>query len=607
MSVSSILKRGSHFQISCIGFLLVVGVIFIIYFPTLSFEFTNWDDPSYVQEIQAIRNPGWLGIKEVLTKSLPASHGDYIPVTIFSYWMDYQVWGFQPKGYHLTNLLLHALSAGLLFLLLQRLTANPAVSMMATLLFALHPMNTEAVTWIAERKSVMALFWMVLSFHAFLSCQRTVKIKKGYYYLALLCYLLACLSKTAVVFFPLLLLAYQVCLAQMGFYRSLGSVISFFMISVATAVGRLLGHYTSGQMVWEPFDSHWVQVVSIVEIFASYFKKLMIPISLNNSYPLKTYSSFFEPGVLFGLLVMVGMVILIVKCRRRYPLVSFGLIWYLSAWLPHAQIIAIPPALRADRYVYYSSPGLFLAMVFFAEQWVRATTHLFNEKQLRFAKCVSCFVIVGLFSSMTILRNNVWSNSISLWCDSVKKDNQNPMAHTNLGKAYEEERMWDEAISEHKKVLAINPTIAVAHYNLGSVYAKQGRLDEAITAYKRSLVLHPHYLEAHNDLGNAYYKKGELDKAIYEYEQALVLDPDYEKAYLNLGVAYGGEGRLDDAIFAFKKACSINPYFADAHNNLSVAYYYEGEYALAIQHYAKAQKLGFGDNQKLLELLRPHL
>jgi len=607
MSGSRTLNRGTHFQISCIGFLFVVGVILIIYFPTLSFEFTNWDDPSYVQGIKAIRTPGWLGIKEVLTKPLPASHGDYIPVTIFSYWMDYQVWGFQPKGYHLTNLLLHALSAGLLFLLLQRLTANPGVSTMATLLFALHPMNTEAVTWIAERKSVMALFWMLLSFHAFLSYQRTVKIKKGYYCLALLCYLLSCLSKTAVVFFPLLLLAYQVCLVKMSFYRSLGSVISFFVISVATAAGRLLGHYTSGQMVWEPFATYWVQGVTIIEIFGGYFKKLMMPTGLNNSYPLKTCSSLLEPGVLFGILVMVGIIILIVQCRRRYPLVSFGLLWYLAAWLPHAQIIAIPPALRADRYVYYSSPGLFLALVFFADQWVRTTTHLFNTKKLRFAMGVSCCVIVSLLASMTILRNNVWSNSISLWCDSVKKDNQNLLAHTNLGKAYEAEGMLNEAILEYKYVLAMNTTSAVAHYNIGSVYAKQGRLDEAITAYKRSLVLDPHYLEAHTDLGNVYFKKGELHEAIYEHKKSLELDPDYEKGYLNLGVAYGGEGRLDEAIVAFKRACSINPYCADAHNNLSVAYYFKGDYALAVKHYAHAQKLGFGDNQKLLELLKPYL
>jgi tetratricopeptide (TPR) repeat protein len=376
---------------------------------------------------------------------------------------------------------------------------------------------------------------------------------------------------------------------------------------VATAVGRLLGHYTSGQMVWEPFDSHWVQGVTIVEIFGSYLRKLMLPISLNNSYPLKTHTSLFEPGVLFGLLVMVGMVILIVKCKRRYPLVSFGLVWYLVAWLPHAQIIAIPPALRADRYVYYSSPGLFLAMVFFAEQWVRTTAHLFNAKQLRFAMGVSCCVLVGMFASMTVVRNNVWSNSISLWCDSVKKDHQNLLAHTNLGKAYEEAGMLEKAISEHTYVLAMNTTSAVAHYNLGSVYAKQERLDEAITAYKRSLVLDPRYPEAHNDLGNAYYKKNRLDEAIYEHKQSLALDPDYEKAYLNLGVAYGGEGRLDEAIVAFKRACRINPYFADAHNNLSVAYYYKGEYALAIEHYAQAQKLGFGVNQKLLALLKPYL
>lgn len=333
----------------------------------------------------------------------------------------------------------------------------------------------------------------------------------------------------------------------------------------------------------------------------------MMPTGLNNSYPLKTCSSLFEPGVLFGILVMVGMVILIVKCRRRYPLVSFGLIWYLAAWLPHAQIIAIPPALRADRYVYYSSPGLFLALVFFAEQWVCATIHLFNAKQLRFGMYVFWCVIVGLFSSMTILRNNVWSNSISLWCDSVKKEYQNPLAHTNLGKAYEEEGMLDEAIFEHKYVLAMNTNSAVAHYNIGSVYAKQGRLDEAITAYKRSLVLDPHYLDAHNDLGNAYYKKGQFDEAIYEYKQSLALDPDYEKTYLNLGVVYGCVGRLDEALFAFKKACRINPYFADAHNNLSVAYYYKGDYTLAIKHYAKAQKLGYGVNQKLFELLKPHL
>jgi len=600
------INRETTLLSSYVGFVFVVLIVLIINLPTLSYEFTNWDDPSYVQEVESIRTPGWSGIKEVLTKPIPASHGDYIPVTIFSYWIDYQLWQFQPKGYHLTNLLIHALSAGLIFLLLQRLTLRPAVSIMVTLLFALHPMNTEAVTWIAERKSVMAMFWMLLSFHAFLSWQRSSAVKRKYLYLSLLCYVLACLSKTAVVFFPLVLMAYQVCLAKMSLYRSIVSVISFFLISVVTGMGRLFGHYTSGQMVWEPFETPWVQVITIFEIFGSYVRKLMMPTNLNNSYSLETYSSLFEPGVFFGILSMMGMVILIVKCIRHYPLVSFGLAWYLAAWLPHAQIIAIPPALRADRYVYYSSTGLFLAIVFATEQWIINAKHLFNSKWLRGAICALGFIILCLFASMTILRNNVWSNSISLWRDSVKKDYQNPLAHTNLGRAYEEEGMLDDAISEHKKVLAINSNIAVAHYNLGNVYARQGRLAEAISEYKQSLAIDPNSAEAHTDLGNAYFKKGMLNEAIFEHKQSLVINPNYEKAYVNLGVAYGGKGRLDEAISEFIKALAKNPNLADAHNNIAVAYYYKGNYKLAIDHYDKAQELGFGVNQKLLALLKPY-
>jgi tetratricopeptide (TPR) repeat protein len=386
----------------------------------------------------------------------------------------------------------------------------------------------------------------------------------------------------------------------------MAAIISFFLISFIIGLCRFFGHYTSGQMTLQPFESFWMQLFTVFEIFGFYLKKLIIPVNLNNNYPLEIANSIFEPGVLFGILSMLGMIILILTCKRRYPLVSFGLVWYLVAWLPHSQLIVIPPALRADRYMYYSSAGLFLAIVCGIDQWTVSNKPLLNTRRIRLGTCAMGLLVIAVFTSMTTLRNTVWSDSISLWRDSVKKYSQNPMAHTNLGKAYEGEGMLNEAISEHKKVLAINPTIAVAHYNLGSVYAKQGRLDEAITAYKRSLAIDPHP-DAHTDLGNAYYKKGQLDEAIYEHKQSLALDSDYDKAYLNLGVAYGAEGRLEEAIFAFKKACNINPYFADAHNNLSVAYYYKGDYALAIKHYAESQKLGFGVNQKLLALLKPYL
>jgi len=197
-------------------------------------------------------------------------------------------------------------------------------------------------------------------------------------------------------------------------------MIPFFLISIFTGIGRLFGHYASGQMAWKPFETVWVQVLTIFEIFGGYLKTLMIPVNLNNSYPLETSSSLFDLGVLFGLSSMVGMAFLAIWSLRRYPLVCFGLAWYLAAWLPHSQIIAIPPGLRADRYVYYSSPGLFLALVFGIEQWVINAKQELTVRCFRATTYTLVILTIGMFTSMTILRNCIWSNSISLWHDSVK-------------------------------------------------------------------------------------------------------------------------------------------------------------------------------------------
>jgi len=295
------INRGNLLLSSCVGFVFVVLVVLIIYLPTLSYDFTNWDDPSFVQDNQAIQTPGWSGLKRVFTRTIPDGFGDYMPVTILSYWVNYQLWRFHPKGYHLTNLLLHALSAGLIFLLLQRLTLRPVASLMVTFLFALHPMNTEAVTWIAGRKSVMAMLWMLVSFHAFLNWQRISAVKRKYLYLSLLCYVLACLSKTAVVFFPLLLMAYQICLRKVDIKQSMVTIISFFLISFLVGLCRFFGHYTSGQMTLKPFETPWMHLLTVFEIFGFYLKKLIIPVSLNNNYPLEIANSIFEAGVLFGI------------------------------------------------------------------------------------------------------------------------------------------------------------------------------------------------------------------------------------------------------------------------------------------------------------------
>ncbi len=298
------------------GFFILAAAVTIVYGPTIGYEFTNWDDPAYVLNNHALRVPGWPGLKKIFTQSLPPAHGDYLPITILSYWLDYRWWGFDPHGYHLTNVILHMANTGLLFFLLIQLTAQPVESLLIALLCSLHPVNTEVVAWIAERKSLLAMFWMLVSFLFFLNWQRNQHSSLHYFSVSLFCYLLACLSKTAAVFFPLLLLAYQLCLQKKPFRYSLATITPFVLLSVATAIIRIAGHAASGQMDWHPFATLWIQLLTIVKLFGQYLVTLFLPVNLNNSYPLETARAVFDPGVLSGILSLAGMLIIMLRSFR---------------------------------------------------------------------------------------------------------------------------------------------------------------------------------------------------------------------------------------------------------------------------------------------------
>jgi tetratricopeptide (TPR) repeat protein len=566
----------------------VGALVFLIYIPTLSFEFTNWDDPVYVLTNRAIQTSGWSGIKQIFVRAIPASHGDYIPVTILSYWADFQLWGLRATGYHLSNVLLHVIGSCLLFLLVKRLTMRPVASMIVTLLFALHPMNSEAVTWIAERKSVMAMLWMLLSFHAFLNHDQRSKGYKIHYALSLLFYILACLSKTAVVFFPFLLLAHQFLLSRIGLMRSFFRSLPFLFIALLTAIGRVLGHFASGQMDWTPFETFLSHVSTVFEVFGEYVKNLIIPIGLNNSYPLEPSTNPFDPGPLFGLLCLAGMIVLIWRYFRAYPLICFGLIWYLAAWLPHSQIIPVPPALQADRYVYYSSAGLFLAFVAGAESLVMNAKGVLVSKGFKRSICVLGFLLIGVFASMTVVRNRVWSDSISLWSDSVMKYSQNPLAHCNLAMAYTEKGQADKAIEAYKRALAINDNNADAHNNLAGLYVQKRRFNDAISEYKKAIAVNGRLREARTNLGTVYAMKGRLDHAISEFQAALAIDPDHSKTHYYLGLAYSRKDMLREAIAEFHRAIATNPANMGAYIRLGLLLESQKKFKDAMAVYSRA-------------------
>ena len=191
--------------------------------------------------------------------------------------------------------------------------------------------------------------------------------------------------------------------------------------------------------------------------------------------------------------------------------------------------------------------------------------------------------------------------------DVLEKRVKNEFAiHLFKGAAYDSKGMFDEAIAECKKAIAINPNYAEAHTNLGLAYYNKGMWDEAIAECKKAIAINPNSAEAHNNLGLAYYNKGMRDEAIAECKKAIAINPNYAKAHYNLGLAYVNKGMWDEAIAEYKKAIAINPNYAKAHNNLAVVYYEQGQYDLAIKHCDKAIELGGKVHPEFLEALKPY-
>ena len=538
-----------------------------VYWPTFSYPFVDYDDPDYVVTNQAIQQPGLAGIWYILSHPIPASHGDYLPVSVLSHWLDYQLWQLRPGGYHLTNALLHAANAALICLLLTRLTGRPAVAVLAACLFGLHPMNTEAVTWVSERKSVLSMFWMLLSFNALLVCQDRAASRR-WYAAAVALYLLACLSKTSVVFYPLIVLAQRVYLHRRPLIHSLVWTMPFVVLAALTAVGRMLGHHYSQQLTFETFENFSVHVLTVVGLFGFYLFKLALPFNLNCAYPHRVLYNLADPAFIIGIsgLVLIGVALVI--CYRRAPLVGFFLVWYLGGWLPHSQIIPIPPTLRADRYVYFSGIGLFalLALVIF---WLAGRLAA-RRPLLRWGLFGVPALGLCLAAAVgTVNRNPVWSDSYALWSDSVAKNPDNSLAQNGLGAVLDRRGELDAAVERFRLAVRLDPLSATVHFNLGTTLFRQGRLSQAIIHYKEALRANPRFAKAHSNLGYALFRQGRTGQAIDHYSQALKLAPDLPEAHYNMGVALAGRGQTDLALTHYSQAVRIRPDYAHARYNLA--------------------------------------
>ena len=532
-------------QIVLLSFAILV---FIIYLPLLFNGFVDYDDHPYVTENPQVRSG--LTLRSVWWAFTTSHSYNWHPLTWVSHMLDVQLYGLNPSGHHLMNILFHIANSLLLFAILKKMTSAFWRSLCVAILFAIHPLHVESVAWVAERKDVLSTFFAFLTISAYVDFTKTQRTSR--YLLGVLFFTLSLLTKSMLVTLPfvLLLLDYwplgrwspghsnpENASAKSDSF-SLGYLlwekIPFFILALASSAVTYLVQGKGGALNRD--TSLLLNLGNALISYVKYVAKMFWPNPLAVIYP-------FNPDEINGLNVIGSIFILLVvsylfiRQRRKRPYLTTGWLWYVGTLVPVIGIIRIGNQAIADRYTYIPLIGLFIACV-----WG------IGELALRMGikKGVIAALSIGLFavlSFVTLKQERYWQNSFVLFEHAIKVTIDNPPAHEMLGIAYGSLGNFEKATSERNLFLLLHyqylskvkPNDYEVHYRLGNSYQDFLRYHEAIREYLISIGLNKNP-KTYNNLGIAYYHIGNVVEARRALTAAVALDPENRDAIHNLDV-----------------------------------------------------------------------
>lgn len=579
--------------------LLVSAIAFVVFSPVLMHDFLRYDDEIYVYENPHIRSLNIENIKWVFTHSYFKS---YTPVSLISHSIDYAVFGFNPSGHHLTNLLLHAINTGWVFLLALAVfviarhrgnvrnllhhvasgTDTPVLvgAALASLVFALHPLRVESVAWVSDRKDLLMGWFLLPALLCYLQFA-TVRGESGAWKWIVtsgFLFVLAVLSKTISIVFPVALLGADLLLLQdvkqwkQRILPSLREKIPLFLLSVVFA-------FVSVIAAGEEQTPLAVQGLGTLEKLllplyspAFYFFKFLWPATLMPVY----LAPELHRIILYALVTIAAGVVSIHLARagKTGLLLSSG--FFVLFLLPTilGQSAGIQP--WADRYTYIPSIGLSLLI-----GW--SGIMFWPRPQLVVA---GALVIVGGFTALSLHQIPKWEDSITLWKHAVQSsDQRSVLTMVPLGVSYFHAGEIDSAIACYTRILQVQPESPYALYNLGVAYAKAGNIEQATHAYERVISVDSSYYPAANNLANVYLEHGAYDKAIGMYRGMIRRGYYNADVYYNLGVALEAVGDEPEAIAMYEATLKMVPGHSAAQVNLGALAMKRGRVAEAAEMY----------------------
>jgi protein O-mannosyl-transferase len=577
---------GKARQIVLVCVLLAIGT-FVAFWPVTRCEFTNYDDPDYVtRNIHVQAGVTLAGVRWAFVTSHASN---WHPLTWISHMLDVQLFGLDPRWHHLVSLLLHVLTALLLFLVLLFMTDALWQSAFVAALFALHPLHVESVAWVAERKDVLCAFFWMLTLGAYVRYVRRPGFAR--YLTVLLTLGLGLMAKPMLVTLPFVLLlldywplrrftmrgpsdkpkrtpkcgvAKPSTPGQWALVRPLLlEKAPFFVLSALSSVITYSFQQKEGAVASIDAFRLSARFGNAIVSYATYLEKTLWPAHLAVFYPHPGYWPLWK--VVGAVLFLTGVTCVVLRWAARFPYLAVGWLWYLGTLVPVIGIVQVGVQAMADRYTYIPLIGVFIMAAWGIPELVKRWR--FHREALA-AASVSSLACLCL---LTWIQVGYWQTSITLYDRALAVTDRNSIAYNNRGIAYDRVGNQSSAITDYDHAIEINPRYAEAYYNRGIAYRTLGDPARAIEDFTRAIEIDPHYAEAYINRGVARNRLGSYQQAIADYDKAIGLNPRYAEAYYNRGIANGSLGNPMQAIEDLTRAIAIDPKHAEAYNSRGVA------------------------------------
>jgi len=558
----------------------LAAVTLVAYWPVTHHAFTNIDDDGYITSNAHVKaGLTWPGIVWAFQTGFT---GNWHPLTWISHMMDCQLFGLNPAGHHLMNVLFHTANTLLLFLLLKNLTGAIWRSFFVAALFAWHPLHVESVAWAAERKDVLsAFFWML----ALLAYARYAQNKsKAGYFLALFFFACGLMSKPMVVTLPFVLLLLDFWPLQRfnnsTVQRLLIEKIPFFALALAAIFVTYMTQKNANAV--DDFPLHF-RVANALVSYVRYISKIFWPVDLALPYPLT--HQWPIALVIFAVVFLIICSAIFILQAKRFPYLSVGWFWFFGTLVPAIGLVQVGVQSMADRYTYIPSIGIFILVVWGMNDLLNP-----QPQKIKIVTFAGSVTLAGCLIC-TSLQLRYWQDSIRLFLHSIQVTTDNYLAYNCLGNALEEVGRNDEALALYTESVRVEPNYAPGQFNLGMMLLEKGDSSGASNHLTAAVQITPYDPLFQFDLATFLMRHGKPDEAAGHFAAAIKEDSDFALAHNSLAEILSGQHKFDEAISHYHEALRVWPEFPEAHNGLGLILLQQNKLDDAIAQFSEAVRL----------------